>query len=99
MSWIRASHIAGGSPKGLEPGDWTKISFQDDYPTSFVPSEDGEVEDWGAGEWRISRQLVKDFQNELEASGHKRHPGTDWFKIHPLAARCEWENFKKRHSL
>lgn len=84
------------SPIGFEQDpDWTKISYED-WPSDFVPAENGQQEAWGAGGFGISEQIVKDFQTDLESSGYKRKGGTDWFFIHPKKAKAEWEKFKRK---
>ena len=86
-------------PSSPESGaDWTNISYQN-WPSDFIPSENGEEEAWGADNFELSRQVIKDFQGDLEKSGYKRKAGMDWFFIHPKKARDEWEKFKKRHHL
>ena len=99
MEQTNSSPSSEGAASELDSDpNWTRVSYEN-WPSDFVPSENGQQEAWGAGEFGVSEQIVKDFQGELEKSGYKRKEGTDWFFIHPKKAKAEWEKFKKKHRL
>ncbi len=99
MEQTNSSPSSDGAASELDSDpNWTRVSYEN-WPSDFVPSENGQQEAWGAGEFGVSKQIVKDFQGELEKSGYKRKEGTDRFFIHPKKAKAEWEKFKKKRRL
>lgn len=82
MEQTNSSPSSDGAASELDSDpNWTRVSYEN-WPSDFVPSENGQQEAWGAGEFGVSEQIVKDFQGELEKSGYKGKRG-DGPVFHP----------------
>lgn len=95
MEQTNSSPSSDGAASELDSDpNWTCVSYEN-WPSDFVPSENGQQEAWGAGEFGVSKQIVKDFQGELEKSGYKRKEGTDRFSSTQKRLKPSGKNSRK----